>query len=1123
MANCHSCESSFTSVPLAVIPPNSTISLKALNKLWNQGLLQPDCLSSPKHQVLQSTLKYGWTGAPDCPNLKVIKPRARHRKYMSVITNQKSCEIDSIFSPEKSNVSESPLKAFQRMKELVAQDKMQKTKTNISTVANNKLDMLLTPFSKTCDYNANKVKCYNKNYAQELTVCDGFCVREKPSLDESSTPPIDRIFSQTLHTSGQHNVVSGCGSRIVESSNFASTDTGNESDDEMSENNGALNKETLTPEICKASSSRNLQNGTFGKDSYVENRPSAYIGVKAERLLKDMNLCDVLRSSLKVHIPKKQKAKSTEVHTKKPTRNRKEVTLHEWVVKPVGTSDVCVEGKRTDMEDVDWHSSAIVERVNSYKVKTLSGQIYKLKGDPDLDAMKLAGFNADFIQKFKLGFPVNWKTVMDQFFMRTNCQVKSKHKVQLAKIYQPVLGRPSTFDSNSPKAMDIQENISRKNKPCKSLLKKLELITKISQTDQQSPGDADVMENQTNVFSQRDKSKRNSHHQNSYTDEQKHEESTPMSQSSFCKLKVSRSGRVLKPVLKDLCWEQLAMNKDFNTTFEEGCPKELDTFSNLKSRTSSRKTELHCGSISPGKAESDGERDQLQREPTIRKLRSAGSAESSLGYTTDYSSRRGLDREKACSENLHLNKTYFLRGRFSDFSESASEIEYLQGKSVTWNLTSLGTGRVENKADGATDRSACSKLPRNQAGLAYLERKVHKAPIVTCTEKNSITMHTFSPEKTDIEKCTKKSPVVLLTPLISKDKLKARCVSHNLQYKTPVKIHPDYCSIESRPDTFETETKLIPKTLNLRKTPQSFASDFDLVSFDSKTVSKPFGYQNTTCGPDTIMSNHKDSAENNESNFNSHSVLTKKYGQEYAGHKQDDHSSAVATFPEKKRRFCQGVVKVAVTSSSEECHTKFKKQQVVKASKAKSEKLNKSEKNNQNVGLEGKAIKITAKVGTLKRKKQMREFLEQIPKDDHDDIFSSTPFRNKRVKLPSMNVSSDDSFELANANLTPSSKIFPLDATPQCDHLTPGMLKPVDRSDADKYMYRLQKSTKRNWFMTYDKIKKKPAGPLQTPVSRRTSSLTNGPKDTSIIGKLLTVEEPVSSDEDQDYYFCSSP
>ena len=42
---------------------------------------------------------------------------------------------------------------------------------------------------------------------------------------------------------------------------------------------------------------------------------------------------------------------------------------------------------------------------------------------------------------------------------------------------------------------------------------------------------------------------------------------------------------------------------------------------------------------------------------------------------------------------------------------------------------------------------------------------------------------------------------------------------------------------------------------------------------------------------------------------------------------------------------------------------------------------------------------ITAKVGTLKRKQQIRNFLEHMPKDDHDDIFTSSPMQNKRVKV----------------------------------------------------------------------------------------------------------------------------
>lgn len=44
-------------------------------------------------------------------------------------------------------------------------------------------------------------------------------------------------------------------------------------------------------------------------------------------------------------------------------------------------------------------------------------------------------------------------------------------------------------------------------------------------------------------------------------------------------------------------------------------------------------------------------------------------------------------------------------------------------------------------------------------------------------------------------------------------------------------------------------------------------------------------------------------------------------------------------------------------------------------------------------------VAITAKMGTLKRKQQMRDFLDHLPKDNHDDIFTTTPFQNRRVKV----------------------------------------------------------------------------------------------------------------------------
>jgi len=38
-------------------------------------------------------------------------------------------------------------------------------------------------------------------------------------------------------------------------------------------------------------------------------------------------------------------------------------------------------------------------------------------------------------------------------------------------------------------------------------------------------------------------------------------------------------------------------------------------------------------------------------------------------------------------------------------------------------------------------------------------------------------------------------------------------------------------------------------------------------------------------------------------------------------------------------------------------------------------------------------------VGTFKRKQQMRDFLDNLPKDDHDDVFTATPFQNRRVRV----------------------------------------------------------------------------------------------------------------------------
>ncbi|NWT88802.1 M18BP protein, partial [Lanius ludovicianus] len=112
---------------------------------------------------------------------------------------------------------------------------------------------------------------------------------------------------------------------------------------------------------------------------------------------------------------------------------------------------------------------------------------------------------------------------------------------------------------------------------------------------------------------------------------------------------------------------------------------------------------------------------------------------------------------------------------------------------------------------------------------------------------------------------------------------------------------------------------------------------------------------------------------------------------------------AIASFPKHRSGFWQEVAMAVGSRSAEECQGKYleeqqgskgSKQQPRKATSGKSE-----QKGNSFLAPTDKEPVITARVGTLKRKQQMREFLEQLPKDNHDDVFTTTPFQSRRVQV----------------------------------------------------------------------------------------------------------------------------
>ncbi|KFQ23715.1 Mis18-binding protein 1, partial [Merops nubicus] len=114
---------------------------------------------------------------------------------------------------------------------------------------------------------------------------------------------------------------------------------------------------------------------------------------------------------------------------------------------------------------------------------------------------------------------------------------------------------------------------------------------------------------------------------------------------------------------------------------------------------------------------------------------------------------------------------------------------------------------------------------------------------------------------------------------------------------------------------------------------------------------------------------------------------------------------AVASFPKHRNGFWMEVAMAVGSRSAAECQRQYLGQQEQEGPEARARRSRApgtAEQRGDDVLIHAgpkEPAAITAKVGTLKRKQQMRDFLEHLPKDDHEDIFTATPFQSRRVKV----------------------------------------------------------------------------------------------------------------------------
>ncbi|XP_068436409.1 mis18-binding protein 1 [Clinocottus analis] len=230
---------------------------------------------------------------------------------------------------------------------------------------------------------------------------------------------------------------------------------------------------------------------------------------------------------------------------------------------------------------------------------------------------------------------------------------------------------------------------------------------------------------------------------------------------------------------------------------------------------------------------------------------------------------------------------------------------------------------------------------------------------------------------------------------------------------------------------------------------------------------------------------------------------------------------AVSYYPKHMSGYWTKVGRLVGTRSAEECHFQHTSKGTcpTPAKRPKNPKKEKMEAPKDPVHQV-----ISARAGTLKRKQQVRQFLEAMPREDVEDGFNSAYMQNKRFEMPSL-CPSDHDFTLSEMEpLTPTSTRFPEVKTPQCLHITPGMMGSPNRSNNDKYVYQLQKRMKKNQFNV---CKQAPSSKNFTPspsMKRAMRKCGNTENDTFVVWEMFPGNDGAQSEsgEEEDFYFSDN-
>ncbi|XP_071159931.1 mis18-binding protein 1-like isoform X6 [Mytilus edulis] len=837
-----------------------------------------------------------------------------------------------------------------------------------------------------------------------------------------------------------------------------------------------------------------------------------------------------------------------------PDRISSENVLTDWIIRPIGTSDICVDGKKSGTEEY-WHSTAIDYIIDKRTLVTTSGTVYKIQGQISQLDMLESGFSKRVIKKFINGFPKSWK-----IYVKEHLNGLSRRRTE--RYLTPKAQKPGTSDVLSEVYTPTGKvelgslKTTRSGRVVKPTLawwagqRVKTYDDNTFETTYISSHTPEILKEMSETYKARHLSTSTNKRAKIYSSDSSAAEKSKSTDKNAL-VKINKSGkRVLDGQPKQKRLSENEKNGSYsydNKNVRSHDPSDCRTTRYSRTTTSLNSADEDLDSLVEDLDNTVTQAKLKRKTPVVRKdtcYSQTGKSKKTSNKKSDDTYSVDLDQDFEEDSNVKGQKSK--KGRKRTVSSKSSAVQNKNGNKGP-NSKKLEDQSKNKLSDNSSSRKLRTNDHRKKNCISSDEESNDDDGDLS---KKTGTVKSSEDSDPDLEKDTnvkgQKSNLKSKKGRKSTDSSKSVAVQNKNGSKGTNSIKHGEQSKNKRSDTpkmSENSKKKDITSRSLRKRTDDYNERMKICisseeeSGDDNDFSKKTGTvkakrtqsrinKPTEKPKDEQVSKKKTGTSKAKDKQNGAKNISQKVIEELLPWSKQEISTlnnAIASIPGDNPSFWEIVAEKVGTRTSEECIAWYYKD-VPKSTKKR--KVNNTVKPNE-------VRTITAGKGTLKRKQQLRDLIEHHNDGYEDDLFDSTPYRNQgNVKVPKLMDESDgDIFEemsrkhphLLNKIYTPLTRVH-LDPVSEKKTPATSLESPwtnIDRKDADHYIHQLQKRRQ----MKGRKILEK----NQTPVNKKSQKTTASPTK-NLFGKSFdsqslfmddasSSENHDNSDEEADYYF----